>query len=182
MNKIKDLYKVMSETKIITEQVARRNYMFCEETIELKGSIENKFLELGKRLYDIREENKFMPNYETFEDFCMELKMSPATVSKLVNIYQKFVLTYCLDPQLVANAGGWSVVAEVLPMVTSKTTAKKWLHLANVLSRNDLRKEIKEKTTGIIQYECKHEHTYLIRICKDCGERQRVYEDDETKK
>jgi len=170
----------MSETQIINEQVARRNFIFCNDTIDLKGSIENKFLELGKRLYDIREESKFRPNYETFEDFCMELKMSPATVSKLVNIYQKFVLSYCLDPQLVANAGGWSVVAEVLPMVTSKTSAKKWLNLASTLSRNDLRKEIKEKTTGIIQYDCKHKDTFMIRICRICGNKERVYEDDKT--
>jgi len=154
----------------LSTKKARENFEYCLNTIQLKDFIEHRFLELGKRLYDVHRKELYLPNYETFEEFCLELKMSRATISKLLNIYQKFVLEYKLSPKLITSAGGWSVVAETLTVVTSKKSAEKWLNIATHTSRNDLRKEIREQRTGINEYDCKHKKDhYTLKICRECG-------------
>ena len=157
-------------TNIISQKKATENFKYCLQTIQLKDFIEDRFLELGKRLYEIAEKKKYLPNYETFEEYCMELKMSRPTISKLINIYQKFILDYKLSPKLITGAGGWSVVAETLVVVNSKKTAQKWLAVATGNSRNDLRKSIREEKTGINEYDCKHKKDYYsLDICRECG-------------
>ena len=167
---------------IVSQAEAKANFDFCNVTVDLKSEIEHKFLELGQRLYEIRETEKFRPNYDTFEEFCLELKMSGATISKLINIFYKFLFLYKIPIESVADAGGWSNVAEILPLVESRGSAKKWLHLASTLSRGDLRKEIREKNTGIVESKCKHKDTYGLRICRSCGLRERLYENESKEK
>lgn len=140
-------------------------------------TIEETFLELGKRLMKIRDEELYKPQWDSFHEYVGEVKMSESSASKLISIYEKFILKYQIDPERVLNAGGWSTVAEVLPMVKNKDDAEHWLSLGETLSRKDLRSEIEEKKRGVQQHECKHRDTYDIRICKDCGARIRLYED-----
>lgn len=151
------------------------HYEYIEKTIALKENIERGFLEFGKRLKRIRDERMYEPQYDSFDDFIPELKMSKGTVSKLINIYEKFVVQYKISTVLLLEAGGWTVVAELLPVVRNKTEAKAWLEKAKVLHRPDLRLELKEHKTGIDQATCKHtKDFYTLRICRVCGFRETI--------
>lgn len=163
----------------MNKALASTNFNYCEATIKLKRDLELSYLELAQRLYKIREQKMFEPNYETFDEFLQEIKISTSTASNLIGIWVRFVLQFKIKPKLLAEAGGWSVVAEILPHAENKQQAEKWLLQAKENSRQDLRKSLKEHVTGIDMSLCKHEDKEIITFerCKKCGHSERLYED-----
>lgn len=151
------------------KELEKSNYKFCNETLALKVDIENSFLELGRRLWLIREKEMYRPTYDEFHEFCMELKMSKPTICKLINIYETFIHRFKIPEKKLLNAGGWSVVAEILPFVKTKKQVDYWLNKATVLSRNDLRLTLIEKKTGVKEENCEHDKNYyVLKVCRDC--------------
>lgn len=157
----------MSKTEI-------RNFAYCEDTKKLKEHLESSFLELGERLLIIRDGRLYEPQHTSFTEYVWELKMSEGTASKLINIFKRFVLEYGIDRQRLIDAGGWSNLAVVLPVIKSKRDAEYWLERYEVNSRPDVEKEVKELRTGLSQAECKHLDYYELRICNDCGMREKI--------
>jgi hypothetical protein len=155
-----------------------KNYNYCEETISLKKTIESSFLEMGKRLRDIRDKRLYEPQWTSFPEYLAEMKLSESQASKLINIYNKFVLEYQFTTEEILQTGGWAVLAEVLPVIRDKESATEWLEKAKNLTMQDLRIEVKERKTGKSMDGCKHENTYTITICRDCGNKQREYENE----
>lgn len=102
--------------------------------------------------------------------------MSDATISKLMNLYSKFVLEYGISPKELVESGGWSVISEALPVIHSKSDALHWLGEAKVLSLRDMRISVQEARTGISTTECEHTHRFTISVCEDCGDKIRIYE------
>ena len=150
---------------------------YCEYALSLRDSIETQFLLLGEALYKIREQGLYKSQWETFDEYTMELKgFSPASISKLINIYRKFVLEYKIPIQKLSQVRGWTLLADTLPHVHDSHSANEWVEKAVVLGRRDLNREIQEQKSGKPQLKCKHAETYLIRVCKECGMRERVYE------
>lgn len=147
---------------------------YCNKAIKLKNDLEGGFIALGEYLHNIKENSLWEASWGSWDEFTWELKMSQNMINKLVQIYRTFVLEYGMTQEQISTAGGWSVVADVLPMVTSKKEALHWLNKAQSLTRADLRKEMQEEKTGIIMSTCSHPETYTIEICKVCGDRKRV--------
>lgn len=155
-----------------------KNYQFCQSTIENMNRIESDFMARAADLYQIRALRMFLPSWDSFEEFCMELKgIKYKSVMKLIGIHEKFVLSYKISPARISKAGGWTTVAEVLPVVKDKKDAEKWLNLAENQSREHLRQTVKERKTGVDMTKCKHKNSYIIRVCPDCGSKERVYEE-----
>ena len=154
------------------------NLKYCTETVSLKYTIESSFLSLGERLMKIRDEKLFQPQWETFGTYVAELKMSESSASKLINIYKRFILEYNIEPQKLLKAGGWSVIAEVLPVVHNKRDAISWINKMGELTKEDIRKEILEQKTGITQMNCPHTDTYTIQVCRTCGDRIKTNENN----
>ncbi len=154
------------------------NFNYCQETVKLKQTIETSFLSLGERLSKIRDNRLYSGQWETFELFLEDAKLSPATASKLINIYQKFYLQWDIKAQELVDAGGWSVVATLLPICKTKEEAQGWLETAQLKSRSDLEKDIKEAKTGLMMADCLHPRKYVVEICPDCGDRRKVYEEN----
>lgn len=152
------------------------NLKYCNDTIEIKEDIETSYIDLAEHLYNIKEHNIFMGQWESFEEFSMELKMSSNMVNKLMQMYKLLILGFGMTHKQILTAGGWSSIQEVLPVITDKKTAIKWLQNAGTLTRSDLRKMLRELKTGIDMTKCKHPDTYLIRICKTCGDKHQVFE------
>ena len=152
------------------------HYDYCQQTLTLKANIEHSFLALGERLKKIRDQRLYEPSWTSFYEYCEEMKMNESTASRLIGIYEKFILEYHFEHQKLLEAGGWSVISECLPVIKSKNDAEEWLHKAKTLSRGDLRKELKEKKTGITETGCRHDY-YMLRVCRKCGEKTRVYDD-----
>lgn len=147
---------------------------YCEETIKLKTGIEASFLALGERLKRIKEEVLFEDQWSDFGAFLAEMKLSESTASRLIGIYETFVLKYQIAPAQIAQAGGWTVIADILPVVNSKKDAKYWLDQATTLTRTDLRRELMEIKKGRLMSECKHKNTFTLRVCVDCGLREKL--------
>jgi hypothetical protein len=144
---------------------------YCTSALKLKNDLEGGFLKLGEYLYNIKENNLWEASWGSWLEFTWELKMSMNVINKLMQIHRELVLGYAVNPEYIQNAGGWSVVSECLPVIKSKPDALKWLNHAQGLTRQDLRREIKEQQTGIPQASCHHHNIYTIEICQDCGQR-----------
>lgn len=161
-------------------KLAKVNFDYCEETVKLKTELELSYLDLASRLHKIQLNRMYEPNYESFDEFLKEMKISRATANKLINIWVRFVIQFKIKPKLLADAGGWSVVAEILPHAENKKEAEEWLLQAKEYNRQDLRKNLIEHKTGVDMRLCKHEKTVIIKFehCLKCGENHRIYEDE----
>lgn len=162
-------------------KIADKNYHYCQQTLALKNQLELGFLEVGERLHKILSEEMYRPNYDTFVDFLEEMKISLPTASKLMNVWVKFVLTFKVKTKLLAEAGGWTKAAEVLPYVQNKEEAETWLIRAKELNQKDLRQELREAKTGIRIDSCDHKgkfETITFRRCVSCGYSERIYAEE----
>lgn len=152
------------------------NLQYCQDALALKKNIEVDFLSLGEYLYNIKEHNLFDPQWGSFLEFCDELKMSQNTVNKLIQIHETFILGYGFSVDQISTVGGWGALQEILPMVKSKKDAVRWLKEASLLTSSDLRKNIREEKTGVDMARCRHKDSYIIRICRTCGDRMQLDE------
>ncbi len=158
-----------------------KNLVYCNKALALKKDIEGHFMLLSEYLYRIKEFRLYEPQWSSWLEFVYEMKISPNMANKLVQIYKTFILGYGFNPDDIATVGGWSSVQEILPVITSKEDAYKWLDEAKNLTVSDLRKSVKEAKTGINMSSCSHKNSYLVRVCKDCGERHQEFEEHVSK-
>ncbi len=155
----------------------KKNLKYCTEALALKSQLEKQYLRLGEYIFNIKEKNLFLPQWSSWSEYCAELKMSENQANKLIQIYSTFILKYKIPEEKITTVGGWSVIAELLPVINSLEDANKWLESAQELTREDLRKEVKESKSGIQMKSCGHKNTYVIRICRDCGHREEIIEE-----
>lgn len=155
-----------------------QHYSLCQKALEQKKHIEESFIHLAQTLYLIKENNYWETGgYTTWYEFLEELRISNSTAMKLIAIYKTFVLEYGYSPSEVVTSGGWSVLAEALPIIDSKEKAGEVLSDASVLSLRDMRDSVKRAKMPLTeQFECQHKDSYIIRICPDCGDKTRIYE------
>lgn len=161
-------------TKEITNPI--KNSQYCDETISLLAKAQVAYLVLAQRLHEIKNKKLYLPRWETFQDFCMEMnELSTSQVSRLIGIHEKFTLQAGVTDEELSEAG-WTKVAMTLPIVNTKDEAIHWLEKAKTLTRSDLAREIKEFKTGKNMADCEHEKTYLVRICEECGDKRAEYD------
>lgn len=154
-------------------KIEEQKLKYCNEALEIEKKLRKGFLILAQYLYKIREGKFYEPQWSSWEEYCWEFKeISPATISKMISVYESFVVKYKFRPRKLESIG-WNGLYIMLPLITSKKKAQHWLGLANTLSRSDLFKEIKEKKTGIQMVDCPHKDCYIIKICRTCGDRQK---------
>lgn len=155
-------------------------YAFCQETITMFTQLQIVHMALAQRLYDIRENKLYLPYWENFNAYCTEMSaMSSSQRSKLLNIHERVVIEGGISSEDVGRAG-WSKVYTALPLIHDPETARHWVDMATQLSKKDLEEEVAEARTGKLIKDCQHTDTYTIRICKDCGFKERVYLDGDA--
>lgn len=152
-----------------------KNLDFCNKTIQFKKDIEKNFLLLGEHLKSIRDAQLYKPQWENFMVYCEELDMSESTASKLINIYEVFVLTLGIPTAELTSTKGWSSLAEALPLVKSKEEADRILHLRETLTAKDFRDTIRAEKRGTSLDTCDHADSYLVRVCRTCGGRHQEF-------
>lgn len=158
----------------------QKNLEFCNNAIALKKNLEKSFINLGQYLHEIKEKSLWEANWSSWDEYCLELKMSRNSINKLIQIYSTFVLDYNIGPEKIATAGGWTVVSELLPVIETREQAIEWIHKAQELTREDLRKEVTEAKSGVQQSACKHKNTYTIVVCRACGIRMEDHKEHEN--
>ena len=153
------------------------NNNFCNKALELEQNARLAYLKLGAMLYKIREERLYEAGWGSWVEYCMEFKdLSPSSISKLISIYKKFILELGFNHDFIPMRDvGWTKLYEMVPMVSDMQQAIGLMEKASVLSRQDLRKELIETRTGIEIKDCRHLEAYVIKVCPDCGERERIY-------
>lgn len=156
----------MSKDMHITDQNKKE---YCDKTVALEEGARTVYMMLAERLHNIKTDRLYEPYWGSWHEFTMEFKdLSPASISKMISVYDLFVLQYKFKPAELTKAGGWTKLYQMMKHIHSKKDAEKWLEKASVLSRQDLEKEIVISKTGIEMSECAHKDTYLVRVCRDC--------------
>lgn len=149
---------------------------YCEDTISQKHVLEMAWLDLCKRLKEIRDGEMFKGRWDSFEDFLNDpqMGMDKSTASRMITIHEKLILEYKVKPTVIANAGGWTKVAEVMPVINTKEDAEEWLSKCEHLSKADVRKEVKRVQSQIDGKDCKHKDTYqlVLKVCRYCGDKE----------
>lgn len=153
-----------------------KKYIFCKKVLEMESDARMLYIKMGEMLYNIRNERLYEPAWSSWDEYCMEFKdFSKGSISKVISVYEVFVLKFGINPEKLAEVG-WTKLYSLIPMITSKTGALEWIKKANLLTRSDIDKELVEAKTGVEMRKCKHPDAFLIRICPDCGNKERVYE------
>ncbi len=147
------------------------NFNYCQQAIEIKNKTEVSFLQLGEYLFNIREQRLYEGQWDTFHNFLEEMNLQDSTASKLISVYRKFIFELNIPKENLLEAGGWTKLAKIVNVIETPEDADEWLAKSSVLSMRDLEKEIKENKTGVEMKTCRHDNTYLVEICKDCGEK-----------
>lgn len=153
------------------------NHQYCEQTKKLKEAIEENFLVLGQRLKVIRDEQRFFPQHDSFASFCDDMKLAESVASRLISIYQTFVLDWEIAPELLLEAGGWSRLDKIRRVAASRPEAEDLIQKSALMGGTDFEREITEKKRGVSQADCAHEMV-TIRYCKKCHVKVRTYDQD----
>jgi hypothetical protein len=140
----------------------------CNKALALKHDIEKSFLALGKLLHEIKEKRLFEEGFESWGEFLMEMRMSESMSSKLITIYQRFILELQITPKRIAEAGGWTVVYDLVPLAKDKESAEDWLDRAGSMTRSDIKKEAMVARGLPEPKDCEHE---WAKCCVKCGMR-----------
>ena len=144
------------------------NYEYLNQTIELVKGIEEGFLSLGERLKKIRDQQMYLPSYESFYDFLVECRMTESKASKVISVFETYIEKYNLPTADVAEVG-WSILYEAIKVVKTKDDAKNLLHELKHRQEKDARDHVRQLRSGVDQDKCSHEDSYIIRCCRTCG-------------
>jgi hypothetical protein len=126
----------------------------------------------------IRDEELYLATHTSFVEFLWEMKLTESTASKMISIYNRFILELGVSSQKVLEAGGWTTAYKLKDLAKDKETAEEVLDLAATWSPKDLDTYIKEKKSGVSQETCSHPDG-LIRFewCKHCNLKERLYDE-----
>lgn len=157
----------MTTTTQIKKQAYDQDYI--KDTILLVKAIENRFLDLGERLYNIKEGELWSSTHSSFNEFLAEAGVRHGMASMLVKVYRTYVVEGKKSPQELAGVG-YSNLYEAVPLIESKGLDGA-IALATTLTRSEVIQEAKEGKHG--------KHDCLIGeerwgVCKTCGRFIRV--------
>lgn len=165
--------------QITTEKEA---YQYCEDTKTLYNRLGLGFLELAKRLCLIKANNLAEGQYGGFLLYLDDMKLKQVTATHMMRVYQRFCLDFGISEADVIQAGGYTRLYELLPLAKTKEKALEVLeHAKSLPSRESIKQYVKEAMTGEFDtVDCAHEDTFLLRICKGCGHKEKVFENGEV--
>lgn len=144
---------------------------YLRETIDLVKSIETRFLELGARLYKIKEEKLYVGTYDNFQEFLSTANITFGHASKLMAVHRHYVVENQIEPQKLAQVGA-SNLYEAIPFIESDGV-KMAVAKAQTLSRSEILEEKRQNKHGEHIHEPKDNRRFAI--C-GCGKFVEVYE------
>jgi hypothetical protein len=127
-------------------------------------SARKSLIEGAGLLHKISNERLYLGKFDSFGEYLeQECQLSEGTASKLIKVYQHFVIDGGVSPRNLQNVDSEKLyLALRLDMKPSEqlTRAETW-------SREDLREEV--RAIGKDEHECKMDMTVVIHPCKTCG-------------
>lgn len=137
---------------------------YIRDTIDLVKSIETRFLELGARLYRIREEKLYIGTYDSFQEFLDAAHINPGHASILAKIHKYYVVDG-KQPQEQLAGIGYSNLYEAIPLI-EKDGIERTIVKAQTLTRSEIKDEVRDEKHG------EHEHVLGAErwgMCTHCG-------------
>lgn len=144
---------------------------FLRETVQLVKQIETRFLELGARLYKIREEKLWYGSYDSFNDFLQEIKLTPGNASILSSVHKNYVLDGGIEIENLAGIP-YSNLYEAIPLIEKEGVTSAAVK-AETLTRSEIKDEVREQKLGVHEHTVKNDERWGI--C-ECGKFIRVDE------
>lgn len=136
---------------------------FLRETAGLYRYIGTRYIELAARLSRIRGQHLWKNGYESFADYLDEAKITQGTASKLIQVYESFVLPGNFTPQQLEGAP-YTSLYEAIPLL-KEHKPHEVVEMAKKLTREEIKSEVKDEKHP----DCKHEETIVI--CVKCHRR-----------
>ena len=156
------------------------NHQYLEETVSLREKLEGGFIILAERLKKIRDTRIYDPEYESFGDFLREIRISESSASKLIGVYEKFVLMGGIPADEVAKVG-WTNISLFLPRIKTKDDAIEIWDKTHLLDRTDAQRVYQEMKTGVDMAECAHAEIRTLIVCTKCGiKMEKTHAEEET--
>lgn len=141
---------------------------YLSDTLALREHIEGGFIVLAERLRRIRDERMYDPEYDSFGGFLREMRLSESTASKLIGVYEKFVVLGGIAPEDVARAG-WTNISLFLPAIRTGEDARDIWERTHLLDRTDAQRTWQEMRSGVDMASCPHGETKTLHVCVRCG-------------
>lgn len=137
---------------------------FLRDTIDLVRSIETRFLELGSRLFKIREEKLWGDTYDSYQEFLDAAHINPGHASILASIHKHYVIDGGVNKDTLAGIG-YSNLYEAIPLI-EKEGIKKAVAKAETLTRSEIKDEVRDQKHG--------DHRHILGsdrwgVCEKCG-------------
>lgn len=127
------------------------NEEYLRTTRELVTSIQTRFLELGARLFKIREEKLWQGSFDSYVDFLDSARIGEGQASIFASIYKNYVLDGGIDMQRLAQIG-YSNLHKAIPLI-EREGVEVAVVKAQTLTREEIKDEVREAEHGV------HEHT-----------------------
>lgn len=147
------------------------NSNFLRETIDLVKSIETRFIELGARLYKIREEKLWIELYDSYPEFLDATHINPGLASMLASVYKNYVIDGHLEPERLAGIG-YSNLYQAIPLIGADGIDVAVVK-AKTLTRNEIIDEVRDERHGVHTHEVDGDARFGV--CK-CGKFVKLHE------
>lgn len=171
--------EIVSEQYFLSEE---KQYEFCQDAVQLARGLKVGLMMLAEKLYRIERQKLYKSQYEHFYMFCDEIEMNTATASRLINVYEKFVMQNQIAFDDIKNLE-YTKLYEIKKVADTKEVAMHWINQINApevenrLTLSALKIELKKLELGMEDEKCDHGNTYLVRCCRDCGEKWEEFPD-----
>ncbi len=142
---------------------------FVRETIDLVKQIETRFLELGARLYRIREEKLWENTYTSYQEFLDSAHINPGHASILASIHKHYVVDGGVQFKTLQGVG-YSNLYEAIPLI-EKEGIDNAIVKAATLTRSEIKDEVRDGHHG------EHPHDLGVERwgkCLVCGKFERI--------
>lgn len=136
---------------------------FLRDTVDLVRQIETRFLELGARLFQIRQNEIWKGTHDSFQEFLDSAKISKGNASMLAAIHKAYVVDGGVSHERLSKVG-YSNLYAAIPLIEAEgidNTVEK----ARLLTRDEIKQEVREEAHP----DCKHPE--FIEICTTCHKR-----------
>lgn len=137
---------------------------FVRDTIDLVKQIETRFLELGARLYRIKEEKLWEGSYDSYSEFLDSAQINHGHASILASIHKHYIIDGGKKQETLAGIG-YSNLYEAIPLI-EKDGVDTAIVKASTLTRSEIKDEVRDVEHG--------EHDHIVGderwgVCKHCG-------------
>lgn len=140
------------------------NTEYVRQTIDLVKQIETRFLELGARLYTIRERRMWDDTYDSYSDFLEAAKINPGHASILASIHKHYVVDGKKKQSTLVGIG-YSNLYEAIPLIEREGVDMAVVK-ADTLTRSEIKDEVRDQRYGA------HRHKVGVErwgTCEKCG-------------